>query len=221
MQTKTKNSLTVLAMAIALGLGTGATLAASPTHPESAPTTHSPHHKATNGEMKQLQHADNLAQKGREATSYIVAADRLLAEKHGDEARQYLEKAKALLLELKSEVNTENNNADGLLPIYSQLGVKKEIEITEPVKQQLQKIYPDVVRGRHKQVVEQLKTIGIELQYSFIDMPVAATLEKVESALKSLSAKETEQASQALADARQGLIHDSIIVNAVDENPAG
>ena len=221
MQTKTKNSMTALAMAIPLALGTTATLAATPVHAMPAPAASSPHGASMSEEMKQLQHADNLAQNGREAMSYIVAADKLLADKHNDEARQYLQKAKGLLTELKSEVSTEKNTVDGLLPIYSQLGMQKEIEITEPVKQQLQKIYPDVIRGKHAQVVEQLKAVGIELQYSFVDMPVMATLGNVESALKSLSAKDTRQASQALSDAQQGLIRDSIIINAVDENPAG
>lgn len=221
MQTKTRNSLTALAMAITLALGATATLAAAPVQAKPAASISSPHSADMDEEMKQLQHADMLAQKGREATSYIVAADKLLADKHNDEARQYLEKAKGILLELKSELGAEKDNPDGLLPIYSQLGMKKEIEISEPVKQQLQKIYPDVIRGKHAQVVEQLKTVGIELQYSFVDMPVLATLGKVESALKSLSAKNTQQASQALTDAQQGLVRDSIIINAVDENPAG
>lgn len=221
MQTTTRNPLTALSLAIALSLGATASLAATPVHAKPAPSASSAQSSAMSDELKQLQHSDNLAQKGREAMSYIVAANQLLTDQHTDEAHQYLEKAKGLLTELKSEILAEKDNSDGLLPIYSQLGIQKEVEITEPIKQQLQKIYPDVIRGKHDRVVEQLKTVGIALQYSFVDMPVAATLGKVESALKSLSAKDTAQASQSLADAQQGLIHDSITVNAVDENPAG
>ncbi|NOX76353.1 MAG: YfdX family protein [Gammaproteobacteria bacterium] len=217
----TKNSLTALTLAITLSLGATASLSAAPVHAKPAPSTTANHSATMSAEQQQLLHADTLAQNGREAMSYIVAANQLLTDQHADEARQYLEKAKGLLTEIKSEIDTEKNNPDGLLSIYSQLGIHKEIEVTEPVKQQLQKIYPNVIRGKHKQVVEQLKTVDIELQYSFVDMPVAATLGKVEFALKSLSAKDSQQASQALADAQQGLIQDSIIVNAVDENPAG
>jgi len=117
-----------------------------------------------------------------------------------------------MLTELKAEITAEGSDGSGLLPIYSQLGLTEDVEITAPIKQKLHDIYPDVIRGRHEQVVEQLKTVGIELQYRFVDMPVAATLGKVESALKSLSTKDTPQASQALTDAQQGLIHDSIII---------
>ncbi len=221
MQSKTKNSLTALAVAITLALGSSATLAASPVHATPPAHATSPHSANASDEMKQLQHADELAQKGREATSYIVAADKLLSDQHADEARQYLEKAEALLQTLESEIHTGKDNPDGLLSIYSQLGIKQEIEVTEPVKEQLQSIYPDAIRGKHERVVEQLKTVGIELQYSFVDMPVAATLGKVESALKSLAAKDSKQAAQALTDAQQGLIQDSILINAADETPAG
>ncbi len=224
MQTTTKNPLTALTLAIALSLGTTASLAAAPAQakPATAVEVAATHSAIAESEQQQLQHADALAQSGREAMSYIVAAHQLLTDKHGEEARQYLEKAKGLLTELKSEVVAEKDNANGLLPIYSQLGVQKEEEVTDQVKQKLLNIYPDVIRGKHEQVVEALKTVGIELQYSFVDMPVAVTLGKVESALKSLSAKNAQQASQALTDAQEGLIHDSFIINEVsNDSPAG
>ncbi len=78
-----------------------------------------------------------------------------------------------------------------------------------------------MVRGKHQKVIEKLKSVGIELQYSFVDLPVATTLGKVESALKSLSVKNSKQAGEALADAEAELIHDSIVINAVNDNPAG
>ncbi len=223
MKTTAKHSLSALALAITLGLGATVSLAATPVQakPATAIDAAARHSKTASPEQQQLQHADALAQNGREAMSYIVAARQLLTDQHGEEARQYLEKAKGLLTELNTEITAEGNNGNGLLPIYSQLGLTEEVEITDQVKQKLHDIYPDVIRGKHEQVVEALKAVGIELQYRFVDMPVAATLGKVESALKSLSAQDTEQAGQALADAQQGLIHDSIIINEVDDNPAG
>ncbi len=223
MQTTTKNSLTALTLAITLSLGATASLAAAPVHakPATAMDAAATHGDTLSTEQRQLQHADALAKSGREAMSYIVAARQLLTDQHGEEARQYLEKARGLLTELDTEITAEGNNGNGLLPIYSQLGLTEEVEISDRAKQKLHDIYPDVIRGRHEQVVEALKAVGIELQYRFVDMPVTATLGKVESALKSLSEKDTEQASQALADAQQGLIHDSIIINEVDDNPAG
>ncbi len=95
------------------------------------------------------------------------------------------------------------------------------VEITDQIKQQLGKTQLDAVRGNRKKVVEALEAIDIELQYSFVDMPVTATLEKVESALNSLSRKDTQLASQTLAEVQNGLIHKSIIINGVNENPAG
>jgi len=215
-----KNSAVTLLVLAGMTLGSTAGMAniamAQPTKPTAAgnPATLS-------ARQAQIQQADALAQNGRKAMSYIVAARQLLTEQHEDEARQYLEQARALLTKLKSEVSAEKGNASDLLPIYSQLGISKEVEITKQLRQKLETAHLDVVRGKHKKVVETLKSVGIELQYSFVDLPVAATLGKVESALKSLSEKNSEQASKTLSDAEAELIHDSIVINAVNDNPAG
>jgi len=52
-------------------------------------------------------------------------------------------------------------------------------------------------------------------------MPIASTLEKVKPALRSLSAKDSRQASQTLADTQINLIHDTIAIHFAVENPAG
>ena len=80
------------------------------------------------------------------------------------------------------------------------------------------KAHLNAALGKHKDVVETLKAVDVELQYRFVDLPVSATLKKVESALKSLSIKDAKQASQTLADAQDGLIQDSIVINATDDN---
>ncbi len=219
MYTSAKNSAATLLLFITTIIGTTAVLAAPPT-PSSRAATKTGKHTTLSAEQRQIHQASTLAQNGRKAMSYIVAARQLLSEKHGTEAHQYLEQAKGLLTKLKSNVTTDNENASGLLPIYSQLGIREGVEITDQIKQQLGKTHLDAVRGKHRKVIEALKTVNIEMQYSFVDLPVVATLGKVESALKSLSAKNTRQASQALADAQEGLIRDTIVINAVKENPA-
>lgn len=219
MHTNAKNSVATLLLFVTTALGATAVLAAPPTS-SSKTITKTGTHTTLSSEQQQIRQASALAQNGRKAMSYIVAARQLLSGQHRKEAHQYLEQAKGLLTKLKSKITADDENASGLLPIYSQLGIKEGVEITDQIKQQLGKTHLDAVRGKHRKVVEALKTVNIELQYSFVDLPVAATLGKVESALKSLSAKNTKQASQSLADAQEGLIHDTIIVNAIKENPA-
>ncbi len=219
MHTTVKHSAATLLLLATTTLGATAAMAAIPKPIPTTTTTGE--HAPLSPEQQQIQQADVLAQNGRQAMSYIVAAHRLLSEQHGDEARQYLEQAKGLLTKLKSGITGGNESTAGLVPIYSQLGIKEDVEITDQLKQQLGKTHLDAVRGNHEKVVEALKAVDIELQYSFVDLPVVATLEKVESALKSLSAKDPGRAGEILADAEAGLIHDSIIVNAEDENPAG
>ncbi len=212
MNTTLKQSAATLLLTAGLALGAGSVLAASA----------SASHPASGVAEQQIRQADSLAQNGREALSYIVAADKLLADQHNDEARQYLEQARDRLSQIESRLsaNDKVNTAD-LLPIYSQLGIKKEVEITDQLRQKLEHVHLDMVQGRHQSVIEKLRTVGIELQYSFVDLPVSTTLAKVKSALKSLSAKKTRQAREALATAQAGLVHDSIVIDAADENPAG
>ncbi len=220
MNSITKNSAVTLLVLASMTLGSTAGMAGVATIQSASPAASSK--PATlNAREKQIQQADALAQNGREAMSDIAAARQLLSEKHDDEARQYLEQARDLLTKLKSEVTTEKGNTSGLLSIYSQLGINKEVEITEQLKQKLETTHLDVIRGKHKKVVETLKSVDVELQYSFVDLPVAIILGKVESALKSLSEKNSKQASEALAAAETELIHDSIVINAINDNPAG
>ncbi len=167
----------------------------------------------------QIQQASVFEKDGRKAMSDIVAADQLLAKQHSEEAHQYLEKARELLLKLKAKVLADKTNAVGLLSIYSQLGVKKEVGITDQLRQKLENTHLDVIRGKHKKVIAALKTLGVELQYSFVDLPVAATLAKVESALKFLSRKNIQKARKILAEAEAGLIHKHFIINASAKNP--
>ncbi len=171
---------------------------------------------ATNTRQVQIQRAGEIEKSGRKAMSYIVAARQLLTEQHSEEARQYLKKAQKLLIKLNSN---KLNNA-GLLSIYSQLGVKKEKGITPQLRQKLENTHLDVIRGKHKKVIAALKNIGVELQYSFVDLPVAATLVKVKSALKSLSINNIQQAEKSLADAEAGLIREHMIINAAANNRA-
>jgi hypothetical protein len=220
MHTTARFSAATLLLLATTTLGTTTVIAATPTSaPAAAAATGE--HAALNPEQQQIQQANALALEGRMAMSYIVAAQQLLSEQHGEEAHQYLEQARDLLTKLKPEVSAGNGNTTGLLSIYSQLGIKEGVEVTDQLKQKLGKTELDAVRGKHDKVVEVLKNTDIELQYSFVDLPVAATLMKVESALKSLSENNIQQASETLADAEADLIHDSIVINAANENPTG
>ncbi len=173
---------------------------------------------AIDSREQQLQQAGILEKNGRRAMSYIVAARQLLSKQHSEEAHHYLKKARELLTTLKSKITTEKDNLTGMLSIYSQLGVKREVGITKQLRQKLESTHLDVILGKHKKVIAALKNAGVELQYSFVDLPVAATLGKVESALKSLSRKKIQQARKILADAEAGLIRDHVIINASAKN---
>jgi len=219
MHIRTKKSVATFVLLAGTALGATTVMATPTTSATDITATSAP--ATLNAEQQQIQQADALAQNGRQAMSYIVAARQLLTEKQGDEAHEYLEHAKDLLTKLKSRVVAGKQNTPDLLPVYAQLGIKEGVELTDQIKQQLGKTHLNAVRGNHQEVVEALRAVDIEMQYSFVDMPIAATLGQVESALKSLSEKDTKQADQALAAAQNGLIRDSIVINAVDINPAG
>ncbi len=170
--------------------------------------------------QQQLRQAEKMAAEGREAMSDIVAAHQLLNKQHNSEARQYLDKARRLLSRLKSEITADRENTTGLIPIYTQLGVREGEKITEQIRQKVGLTHLDAIRGRHKKVVKSLENMGVELQYNFVDLPVAPTLEKVESALTSLGEKNIHEASEILSGIGKSLVHDSILVNAKKHEPA-
>lgn len=168
----------------------------------------------TNTRQAQIRQASVFEKDGRKAMSYIVAANQLLSKQHAKEAHQYLQKARKLLLTLNANITADKTNVAGLLSIYSQLGIKKKVGLTNKLRQKLENTHLDVILGKHKKVIKALKAMGIELQYSFVDLPVAATLANVESALKSLSRKNIRQARGILANAETSLIHKHFIINA-------
>ncbi len=218
MYTSKNSSATALLLLASLMFSATAVMAATPTP---ATTTATNEHAVLSPKQQQTAQAGIRAQNGREAMSYIVAARQLISEQHDEEAHQYLEQAKDLLTNLQSEITSGDENTSDLLPIYSQLGVKEGVEITDRLKQELGKAHLNALNGNHREVIETLRAVDIELQYSFVDLPVAATLEKIESALQSLSTKDSQAAGKTLADAEAGLIHDSIVINGSDENLTG
>ncbi len=207
MYSSAKNSTAILLMLAGIMLGATSSMAMAPA-------------SATDTREAQIRQASVFERDGRKAMSYIVAADQLLSKRHGEEAHHYLEKARELLLTLKASVIADKTNVTGLLSIYSQLGVKKKVGLTNQLRQKLENIHLEVIRGKHKKVIKALKAMGVELQYSFVDLPVAATLAKVESALKSLSGKNIQKARDILASAEADLIRKHFIINASAKNLA-
>ena len=216
-----KNSAAALFLFAAMALEPMAVLATTSLATNTPPAAAATHTQtATDAGQQQLRQSETMMSEGREAMSDIVAAHQLLTKQHTTEAGQYLDKARVLLTRLKSEVAADKENTTGLIPIYTQLGVKEGVEITEQIKREVNKTHLDAIRGKHKKVVEALKDMDVELQYSFVDLPVTATLEKVESALKSLSEKNLHEASETLSGIGKNLVHDSIVVNADKHKPA-
>lgn len=207
MYSSAKNSAAILLILAGVMFGATSSMAMTPA-------------VVTDTREAQILQASVFEKDGRKAMSYIVAANQLLSKQHGNEAHHYLEKARKLLLTLKARVIADKTNITGLLSIYSQLGVKKEVGLTNQLRRKLENTHLDVIRGKHKKVIQALKAIGVELQYSFVDLPVAATLAKVESALKSLSRKDIRKARGTLVDAEANLVRKHFIINAATKNPA-
>ena len=139
-------------------------------------------------------HANPVSATGIAATRSATWSTEQQQTRHRDGARQHLEKAKGLLMELKSEITAEGNKRSAARPHGGNENSRSDQTKTANT-------CPDVIRGKHQQASEALKTAGIKQQYHCI--PVAITLGKMQSALRSFFTK--------------GIL----LANAADKDPSG
>jgi len=111
-------------------------------------------------------------------------------------------------------------NSDPLIPIYARLGVVEGTELTDQMKQGLNEIAPLVAAGQHRKVVERLRTFGIGLSYSYVELRPNVVSKQVASALKALDNSDNAAADKALKLAEKSLLVETINVGLETTAPA-
>jgi hypothetical protein len=212
-----------LPLAAALGAALAFTSAAGfaePAQPTAAPA---PAASAKDGEntltdeQREILQAMIYSEAGRESMSYIVAARQSLEADKPEDASKLLDGARHLLTELRTRMTADMGEQAAaspqfLVPIYSEVGITADIQVTDELKEQLQGLQSFVARGDHDKVIDGLKATGVGMVYTFVDLPVSATIEQVQLAMDALAAKDTDAANKALAAVEAGLVSDTVAV---------
>lgn len=220
-----KRSLLVATLGTAVASGSLLAIDSARRHEHGTPATAS----AQTTQSQQAVTAGGLEQAaaaGRQAMSYISAARQLLAGPAGktpraEEAGKYLQRARDLLASLDARRGSDAaRSGNSVIPLYSQLRAREGADSSERVQQGLAQLQGDFARGKHDKVTEALRLSGVEMQYSYVDLPLDATLSKLEQAIQALDEHRDRQAADILAAAERGLLRDTITVNRHDAQPA-
>jgi len=165
-------------------------------------------------EQVQMQKAGVIAAAGRSAIQHIDAAQQLLAAGDADKASEYLHTSQKILGQIEAVLTKEGAapGADSVIPIYARLGIVEGTELSPEMKKGLDAVAPMVAAGQHQQVVERLKSFGIGMSYSHVELRLAAASEQVDLAVKALDAKDVDAASKALQAATETLVTETVTV---------
>jgi len=175
-------------------------------------------------EQAQVQQAGILAAAGRNAIQYVAAARQALTDAQPAQARQHLEAAQEILAHMGKILDSSENygldaegNVGHLVPLYARLGVEEGVTLSDARKRTFGGLAPLVARGDHAAVVEQLRSSGLPMAYSYVALPLEATAAQVARALESLDGDETDRALALVAAAEDTLVSQVITVGMSSE----
>lgn len=161
-----------------------------------------------------LQQAAMLAAAGRGAIGHVAAARRLLATDKTDEAAASLAVAARILAQIKlaedeggaaeSAPGDERPGVDGaadgrpgdarMIPLIARLGLPDQTDLSDRLKQSLNRLAPMVAAGDHAQVVAALKDLDIPMTYSYVEMPLKVVTDEVAAAARAIEAGDRDGA---------------------------
>jgi len=159
-----------------------------------------------------------LAQAGRSAMSYIGAAQHGIDSNDGELAEKYLETARDILGQMQGVLaSAAASESDDLVPIFAQLGIAQDVEVTDELKGKLHALGPHALKGEHDKVLDGLKATGIGASYTYVDLPLANTMAQVKLALEALESGKFEAAREAIDAAHGGLVTETVTVGMTPE----
>ena len=166
--------------------------------------------------------ASELAVAGRTAMGLLGAAQSELESSHANEAKHHLQNAQEVLTQMAHAMQQGSEPSLGSVPIFAQVIATGTQDVLEQARAQVDPLGPLSLSGQHDKVVEGLRATGLELTYTYVELPVADTLGQVESALKALEAGDSTGAASALAAAAEGLKVETVEIGAAaTTEPAG
>lgn len=165
-------------------------------------------------EQVAMQKAAVVAAAGRSAMQHIGVAGQLLAAGDTEQATEVLKAGSEILDQLRTVFDEAGNpgGSERMVPVYASLGIVEGAELTDEIKQGLNALAPLVASSQHGKVVEQLKTFGIGLSYSYVELPLDKVSAEVSDALKALDAGDKDAATRFLTSANAAAVTETVNV---------
>jgi hypothetical protein len=172
-------------------------------------------------EQVQMQKAAVVAAAGRSAMQHIGVAGKLLADGDAEQAKEVLQAGSDILGQLATVYTEEGKSADDqrMVPVYARLGIVEGVEVSDEMKQGLNELAPLVASSQHARVVERLKSFGVGLSYSFVELPLDKVSEQVSSALEALNSGDNDGAAKFIAAASDATVMETVNVGFETDAP--
>ena len=170
-----------------------------------------------------VQQAAIMAAAGQNAVAYIDAARDRLQSDRIPQAKRFLIQADAILVQIRTALQVDGRNAGSgaelRVPLWAQVDLVGEQAPLEALQSHLQEVSTHAIQGEHDRAIERLAGTGVGATYSYIDMPLGATLARIEAALRAVNDGDAAEALAMLNAAADGLSSETLVVGAANEPP--
>lgn len=201
---------TGILLTLALGTAVAGTLVAWTERPEDVPAAASAQRtRVVDAETIKLQKAAIIAAAGHNVVANIEAARDRLAAGNQVGAARFVTAAVRILKQMRNALTLEPHAPPAgsrlRIPLWAQITLTREQDMNDQLRARLAQITPYALRGEHDEVLLRLEETGVHLTYSYIDLPLDATLARVKAAAGALQDGDASKALQALNAAADGL----------------
>ena len=173
------------------------------------------HTAVVDAETVAIQKAAIIAAAGQNAVAYINAARGGLQEDNPAGAKRFMAQASAILEQILGSLQPDRDGrrqAERLrVPLWAQVRLSDE-QASPALGSRLEEATNQAIQGRHGKVVEYLRNLGVHAVYSYIDMPLVATLDRLNAAREAMEQGDEVKALALLDAATDGLVSETLEV---------
>ena len=170
------------------------------------------HTAVVDAETVTAQKAAIIAAAGQNAVAYINAARGELQEDNPAGAKRFMAQASAILTQIRNSLHRDQGDrgpAGSLrVPLWAQVRLA-DGQASPAMQTRLETATNHAIQGRHDKVVEYLGSLGVDAAYSYIDMPLDATLDRLNGAREAMDQGDGIKALALLDAANDGLFSET------------
>jgi hypothetical protein len=168
-----------------------------------------------------VQKASIIAAAGQNAVAYINAARGQLQTDDLAGAKRFAAQASAILEQIRNALHPDRDNRKAgealRVPLWAQVSLKEEGATPAALESRLEEATAYAIQGEHDKVVEGLATSGVGVVYSYIDMPLDATLGRLDAARAAMENGAAAKALALLSAATDGLTSETLEIGTTAE----